>query len=73
MHINTLRAVISLAALAGIIAIAVATFLLGAALTAVQTGLLSVLATALVSEVKSASAYLFDGVPKKEEDETSVG
>lgn len=66
MNIMLLRTILSVVAITIVSALAILVLFFGAALNTVQVGLLTLLAGALIAEVKTASSYLFDGTPNKE-------
>ena len=59
MTLNTLRFVLSTAALFFVATIATLTLFFGADLNATQVGLLTLFGSALISEVRTSAAYVF--------------
>jgi hypothetical protein len=58
-----LRFILAVGALIAVVSLGVLVLFFGKDLSQTQVVLLTMLATALVSETKSASAYVFDGTP----------
>lgn len=63
MDLMLLRAILSIAGLLIVAGLGVLTLFYGKDLSQTQIVLLTMLATALVSELKAASSYIFDGTP----------
>lgn len=61
---NKLRFFLAIGGLSAVFVLCCLTLFFGKDLSQTQVVLLTMLATALVAELKSASAYIFDGVPK---------
>jgi hypothetical protein len=64
MNISLLRAISIFVSLGALSALGILV-LFFPELTSIQVGLLTMVLGAVISEVKSASAWLFDGVPEK--------
>jgi uncharacterized membrane protein YgaE (UPF0421/DUF939 family) len=60
-----LRFVLAVGSLLGIFVSLVLILFFGHEVTTVQVALIAPLATALVAEAKSASSFIFDGIPEK--------
>ena len=63
MDLMTLRFILAIAGLNIVAALGVLVLFFGKDLSNTQVVLLTMIATALVSEVKSASSYIFNGTP----------
>ena len=65
MDLVKLRFALSVGALFMVSTLAILVLFFGVALTSVQVGLLTLFGSAVISELKSSSSYVFDGTPDK--------